>query len=166
MPLPRPRTTGCGTWPFGKHNLPWQETQREKFIQMEQKGRRARPEGRLPAEGRQTPPPLAATHALTSQGEGKPWSCDALGVSTPEVLKAPHRTFFETDRGRVSLPIPLCCFLSTTMLRCKNSSHAQWGFFFLFFNFNKVISALRKQKIMHQSQGRPGNPRPHHPPGR
>lgn len=104
---------------------------------MEQKGRRARPEGRLPAEGRQTPPPLAATHALpaalTSQGEGKPWSCDALGVSTPEVLKAPHRAFFETDLEDMSV----CCFLSTTMLRCKNSSHAQWGFFFLFLILTK-----------------------------
>lgn len=50
--------------------------------------------GRGPADAASA----AATHALratlTIRGEGKPWSCDALGVSTPEVLKAPHRTFF------------------------------------------------------------------------
>lgn len=85
--------------------------------------------GRGPADAASAAATHALRAALTSRGEGKPWSCDALGVSTPEVLKAPHRTFFETDLEDVSV----CCFLSTTMLRCKNSSHAQWGFFFFFF---------------------------------
>lgn len=123
--------------------------------------------GRGPADAASEAATHALRAALTSQGEGKPWSCDALGVSAPEVLKAPHRTFFETDLEDVSV----CRFHSAAFCQQQcfvvKTLHMPSGvFFFSFFNFNEVISALRKQKIMHQSQGRPENPRLHHPPGR
>lgn len=91
--------------------------------------------GRGPADAASAAATHALRAALTSQGEGKPWSCDALGVSTPEVLKAPHRTFFETDLEDVSVcrshSAAFCqqqCFVVKTL-------HMPSGVFFFFFKF-------------------------------